>query len=189
MSLRDILKQKTCDEKQDENKVNIGCASLVQYMKNKLQADAEHDWNTLLEWISDQAKVETFELNNDIDGNNTSKENNDVSDINKGRTQNMSEEEGRGKGFNNSSSSDDNEDDNQNDDDRGDTNKKKAKGSIWEVESDEENEWNKQGSTDGDINKMANQKMTMMPVTMMKWKVTPTRKRVGGQAILGMMMI
>jgi hypothetical protein len=31
--------------------------------------------------------------------------------------------------------------------------KQKVKGSIWEVESDEENEWNEQGSTDGDINK------------------------------------
>ena len=65
----------------------------------------------------------------------------------------MSEEEDRGKGFDNSSSSDYDEDDNQNDDDRDDANKKKVKGSIWEVESDEENEWNKQGSTDRDINK------------------------------------
>jgi hypothetical protein len=36
---------------------------------------------------------------------------------------------------------------------------------------------------------MTNHKMIMMPVTMMKRKVTPTRKRVGGQAILGVMMI
>ncbi len=27
------LKRKTYDQKQDENKINIGCASLVQYMK------------------------------------------------------------------------------------------------------------------------------------------------------------
>jgi hypothetical protein len=30
------LKQKSNDQKQDENKVNIGCASLVQYMKKEL---------------------------------------------------------------------------------------------------------------------------------------------------------
>jgi hypothetical protein len=74
------LKQKTYDQKQDENKINIRCASLVQYMKKEIQADAELDWNTSLEWISGQAKLETFELNNDIDNNNTSKQNNDVSD-------------------------------------------------------------------------------------------------------------
>jgi galactitol-specific phosphotransferase system IIC component len=37
--------------------------------------------------------------------------------------------------------------------------------------------------------KMTNHKMIMMPVTMMKRKVTPARKRAGGQAILGVMMI
>jgi hypothetical protein len=127
------LKRKTYDQKQDENKINIGCASLVQYMKKELQADAELDWNASLEWISGQAKLETFERDNDIDNNNTSKQNNDVSDNNEGGTQNMSEEEDRGKGFDNSSSSDYDEDDNQNDDDRDDANKKKVKGSIWEV--------------------------------------------------------
>jgi hypothetical protein len=86
------LKQKTNDQKQDENKINIGCASLVQYIKNEVQADAELDWNALLEWISDQAKLETFELNKDIDNNNTSKKNNDVGDNSKGGNQNMSEE-------------------------------------------------------------------------------------------------
>ncbi len=119
------LKQKTYDQKQDKNKMNIGCVSLVQYMKIKLQA--------LLEWISGQAKLETFECNNDIDYNNTSKQNNDVSDNNKGGTQNMSEEEDRGKGFNNSSSSDEDEDNNQNYDDRDDANNEKVEGSIWEV--------------------------------------------------------
>jgi hypothetical protein len=94
-----------------------------------------------------------FERNNDVDDNNTSKQNNDVSDNNKGGTQNMSEEKDRGNGFDDSSSSDDNEDNNQNDDDRDNANKEKVKGCIWEVESDEENEWNGQGSTDGDINK------------------------------------
>ncbi len=33
--------------------------------------------------------------------------------------------------------------------------------------------------------KMKNHKMIMMPVTMMKRKVTPMRKRVGGRSILG----
>jgi hypothetical protein len=51
------LKQKTNDQKHDKSKVNIGCASLVQYMKNKLQADAQLGWNAMLEWISDQAKL------------------------------------------------------------------------------------------------------------------------------------
>ena len=37
--------------------------------------------------------------------------------------------------------------------------------------------------------KMTNHKMIMMPVTMTKKKVTPTRKREGGQTILGVMMI
>jgi hypothetical protein len=126
------LKQKTYDQKQDK-KINIGCASLVQYMKKELQADAELDWNASLEWISGQAKLETFEQNNDIDNNNTRKQNNDVSDNNKGGTQNMSEEEDRGKEFDNSSSSDDDEGNNQNDDNRDNANKEKVKGSIREV--------------------------------------------------------
>ncbi len=42
-------------------------------MNNKLQADAQLGWNTTLEWISDQAKLKTFERNNDIDDDNTSK--------------------------------------------------------------------------------------------------------------------
>jgi hypothetical protein len=37
------LKQNTNHQKQDKDKVNIGSASLVQYLKSKLQADAEHD--------------------------------------------------------------------------------------------------------------------------------------------------
>ncbi len=37
------LQQKTNDQKQNEDKVNIRCASLVQYLKSELQADAEHD--------------------------------------------------------------------------------------------------------------------------------------------------
>ncbi len=73
------MKRKTNDQKQDKNKVNIGCASLVQYMKNELQADAQLGWNATLEWISDQAKLEAFERNNDIDNDNTSKQNNHVS--------------------------------------------------------------------------------------------------------------
>jgi hypothetical protein len=47
------LKQKTNDQKQIKSKVNIRFASLVQYMKNKLQADAQLGWNATLEWISD----------------------------------------------------------------------------------------------------------------------------------------
>ncbi len=43
------LKQKTNAQKQDEDKVNIGCASLVQYLKSKFQADENmigmHCWN------------------------------------------------------------------------------------------------------------------------------------------------
>jgi hypothetical protein len=85
-------------------------------MKKELQADAELDWNASLEWISGQTKLEMFERDNDIDDNNTSKQNNDVSDNNEGGTQNMSEEKDRVKGFDNSSSSDDDEDNNQNDD-------------------------------------------------------------------------
>jgi hypothetical protein len=34
------LKQNTNDQKQGENKINIGCASLLQYIKNEIQADA-----------------------------------------------------------------------------------------------------------------------------------------------------
>jgi hypothetical protein len=96
------LKQKTDDQKQDENKVNIGCASLVQYMKNELKADAQLGWKAMLEWISDQAKLETFECNKD---------------------------------------------------DNDEANKEKITTSFWENNSDEENEWNEQGSTDGDINR------------------------------------
>ncbi len=103
------LKQKANDQKRDKNKVNIGCASLVQYMKNKLQADAQLGWNATLEWISDQAKLKTFEHNNDIDDNNTSKQNNHMGDNNEGGNQNMSEEEDGGKRVNKSSSSDDGE--------------------------------------------------------------------------------
>ena len=65
---------KRCYEQlKQKNKINSGCASLVQYMKKELQADAELDWNALLEWFSGQAKLETFERDNDIDDNNTSK--------------------------------------------------------------------------------------------------------------------
>ena len=78
------LKQNTNDQKQNNDKVNIGCLSLVQYLKRELQADAEHDWNTSLERISDQAKQETFELDNDIDEDNTSKQNNHVGYNDKG---------------------------------------------------------------------------------------------------------
>jgi hypothetical protein len=50
------------------------------------------------------------------------------------------------------------------------------------------NGMNKEALT-GISTKMTNHKILMMPVTMMKRKVTPTRKRVGGRAILGVMMI
>ena len=50
------------------------------------------------------------------------------------------------------------------------------------------NGMNKEALT-GISTEMTNHKMIMMPVTMMKRKVTPTRKRVGGRAILGVMMI
>ena len=101
----------------------------------------------------------------------------------------MSEEKDEGKGFDDSSSSDDDEKDNQNDDNRDNANKEKVKGSIWEVKSDEEmNGMNKEALT-GVSTKMTNHKMIMTPVTMMKRKVTPTRKRVGVRAILGVMMI
>jgi hypothetical protein len=56
-------------------------------MKNKLKADAQLGWNATLEWISDQAKLEMFERNNDIDNDNTSKQNNHVGDNNKGGKQ------------------------------------------------------------------------------------------------------
>ncbi len=163
------LKQKTNDQKQDENKVNIGCASPVQCMKNELQADAQLGWNSTLEWISDQAKLETFERNNDIEDNNTSKQNNHVGDNNEGDNQSMSEEEDGGKRVDKSSSSDDNEDKNQYEDDNDKANKEKITTSFWENDSDEENEWNVQGSTDGDINrddKTQDESEKNMPVTM-----------------------
>jgi hypothetical protein len=120
------LKQETNVQKQHKNKVNIRCASLVQYMKNKLRADAQLvGWNAMLEWISDQAKLETFEHNNDIDNNNTSKQNNHVGDNNKGGNQNRSEEEDGGKRVKKSSSSDDDEDKNQYEDDKDKANKEK----------------------------------------------------------------
>ncbi len=50
------------------------------------------------------------------------------------------------------------------------------------------NGMNKEALT-GISTKMTNHKMIMMPVTMMKRKVTPMRKRAGGRAILGVMMI
>ncbi len=144
----------------------------------------------MLEWISGQAKLETFECNNDIDNNNTSKQNNDVSDNNEGGTQNMSEEEDRGKGFDNSSSSDDDEDNNQNDDNRDDANYEKVKGIFFGKSNQMKkmNGMNKEALM-GISTKMTNHKMIMMPMTMMQRKVTLTRKRVGGQAILGVMMI
>jgi hypothetical protein len=64
----------------------------------------------------------------------------------------MSEEDG-GKRVNESSSSDDDEDKNQYKDDKEKANKEKITTSFWENNSDEENEWNEQGSTDGDINR------------------------------------
>jgi hypothetical protein len=57
------------------------CITCTIY-KKELQADAELDWNTLLEWISGREKLEIFERDNDIDNDNTSKKNNDVSDNN-----------------------------------------------------------------------------------------------------------
>ncbi len=132
------MKQKTNDQKQDKNKVNIGCASLVQYMKNEFQADAKLGWNATLEWISDQTKLETFERNNDIDNDNTSKQNNHVGDNNKGGNQNMSEEEDGGKRVDESSSSDDDEVENQYKDNNDKANKEKITISFWENNSDEE---------------------------------------------------
>jgi hypothetical protein len=122
-------------------------------MKNKLQADAQLGWNTMLEWISDQAKLETFERNNDIEDDYTSKQNNHVGDNNKGGNQNMSDEEDGGKRVDESSSSDDHEDKNRYEDDNDKANKEKITTSFWENNSDEINEWNKQGSTDWDINR------------------------------------
>jgi hypothetical protein len=122
-------------------------------MKNELQADAQLGWNATLEWISDQAKLETFERNNDIDDDNTSKQNNHVGKNNKGGNQNMSEEEDGGKRVDKSSSSDDYEDKNQYKDNNNKANKEKITTSFWDNDSDEENEWNEQGSTDRDINR------------------------------------
>ncbi len=50
------------------------------------------------------------------------------------------------------------------------------------------NEMNKEALTEIST-KMTNHKMIMMPVTMIKRKVTPTRKRVRGGAILGVMIM
>ncbi len=161
-------------------------------MKNELQADAQLGCNATLEWISDQAKLETFECNNDIDKDNTSKQNNHVGDNNEGGNQNMSEEEDGGKRVHESSSSDDDEDENQYQDDNDKANKEKITTSFWENDSDEENEWNEQGSTDGDINrddKTQDESEKIMPVTMQNMKMTPTSKRVGARARLGVMMI
>jgi hypothetical protein len=130
------LKQKTNDQRQDKNKVNIGCASLVQNMKNKLREEAQLGWNATLEWFSDQAKLETFERNNDIDGDNTSKQNNHVVDNNKEGNQNMSEEEEGGKRVDKSSSSDNDEDKNQCEDNNDKANKEKITTSFWENDSD-----------------------------------------------------
>jgi hypothetical protein len=76
-----------------------------------------------------------------------------MGDNNKGGNQNMSEEEDGGKSVNKSSSSDDNEDENQYKDDNNEANKEKIITSFWENNSDEEHEWNEQGSTDGDVNR------------------------------------
>jgi hypothetical protein len=93
-------------------------------LKSKLQADAEHDWNALLEWIRDQAKLEMLSRNNEIDDNKTSKQNNNVGDNNKGGNQTNSEEEDGSKRDDESSSSDDNE---QYEDDKDKENKKDIK--------------------------------------------------------------
>ncbi len=163
------MKRNNDDQIQDEDKVNIGCASLVQYLKSKLQADAEHDWNASLEWICDQAKLETLSRNNEIDDDKTSKQNNHVGDNNKGGNQNMSEEDDGGKRVNKSISNDDNKDENQYEDDNNKANKEKITTSFWENDPGEENEWNEQGSTDGDINrddKTQDKSDKSMPVTM-----------------------
>jgi hypothetical protein len=65
----------------------------------------------------------------------------------------MSEEEDGGKRVNESSSSDDDEDKNQYEDNNDKANKEKITTSFWVNDSDEENEWNEQGSIDGDINR------------------------------------
>jgi hypothetical protein len=138
-------------------------------MKNELQADAQLGWIAMLEWISDQAKLETFECNNDINNNNTSKQNNHVGDNNKGGNQNMSKEEDGGKRVGKSSSSDDDEDKNQYKDDNNEANKEKITTSFLENDLDEENEWNEQGGTDRDINrddKTQDESEKIMPVTM-----------------------
>jgi hypothetical protein len=98
----------------------------------------------------------------------------------------MSEEKDRGKRFNNSSSSDDDEDNNQNDDNRDNRKLKVVFGKSNQMKK--MNGMNKEALM-GISTKITNHKMIMMPVTMMKRKVTPTRKKVGGQAILGLMMI
>ncbi len=102
----------------------------------------------------------------------------------------MSEEKDRGKGFNNRSSSDDDEDNNQNDDNRDNANKEKVKGSIWEVKSDEENEWNEQGSTDWDINKNDKSQDDNDASDNDEEECASNEKKSGGtRYILGVMMI
>ncbi len=76
-----------------------------------------------------------------------------MGDNNKGGNQKMSEEEDGGKRVDESSSSDHDEDKNQYEDNNNKANKEKITTSFWENGSDEENEWNEQGSTDGDINR------------------------------------
>jgi hypothetical protein len=76
-----------------------------------------------------------------------------MGDNNKGGNQNMSEEEDGGKRVDKSSSSDDYEDKNQYKDNNNKANKEKITTSFWDNDSDEENEWNEQGSTDRDINR------------------------------------
>jgi hypothetical protein len=67
--------------------------------------------------------------------------------------------------------------------------KEKVKGSIWEVESDEENEWNEQGSTDGDINKNDKSQDDNDASDNDEEEGDSKEKKSGGQAILGVMMI
>ena len=74
----------------------------------------------------------------------------------------MSEEEDGGKRVDKSSSSDDYEDKNQYKDNNNKANKEKITTSFWENNSDEENEWYEQGSTDGDKQRWQN--------TRWKWK-------------------
>jgi hypothetical protein len=154
-------------------------------MKNKLQAEAQLGWNAKLEWISDQAKLEMFECNNDIDEDNTSKQNNHMGDNNKGSNKNMSEEEDGGKRVNKSSSSDDDEDKNQYEDDNDKANKEKIRTRFWENDSDEENEWNEQGSTDGDINrydKTQDESEKIMPVTIAEHEDDSNKQKSGGMS-------